>query len=512
MAGEVMRLGRRSATFGFIVCLQVMTWACSPRTTPPAAPVSPQPAPVAAAPSAAAPAPEPPAPPAPTAPAPPPAPAVAADARADECALIEEPGEPVATVALSDRVDPANAPRPSNEGERVLFRQLYETLVRVDCRGRVGPGLAASWQLEAGGRAWVVTLREDARFSDGTLVTAADVRASWTRDGTEDLRPQVSRLVESVTLAGDRALGVTLRSRRQDAPVALAHPDLAIARSVAGSPWPLGTRAGRIAPGAAPGAITVVRDSLPPLRFLIAAGDPRDLLDQGVDLMMTRDRATLDYASTLPPFQSVALPWQRTHILMTPGRSRSALPLSDEQRQVLAGDAVRGEARGARAPFWWQGRPDCEAPPALVRTQSRSGAPPTPRVVYDASDAAARDLAERLVGLVRVSSPAATAFLDSLLPDRPLRTYQRATGLGGAALAQAVRQGADAGYVMSVDTQPVDPCRDLQVLMEGARWLDPETIVPLVETRLRAVVRRGRSGVIVEGDGGVVFAGDRAPR
>ena len=512
MAGEVRLRGRGSAAFGFIVCLQAMTWACGPRPTP-AAPVSPQPAPVAP-PRSTPPAPEPSAPPAQPAPPAttlPPAPAAPADARTDECALIAEPGDPAATVALTDRVDPANAPRPSNDGERVLFRQLYETLVRVDCRGAVVPGLAASWQLDADGRAWVVTLRENARFSDGTVVTAADVRASWTRDGTGALRPQVGRLVQSVTLAGDRVLAITLRSRRPDAPMALAHPDLAIAKPVAGSPWPLGTRSNRIA-GAAPGAITVVRDTLPPVRFLVAPGDPRDLLDQGVDVLMTRDRAALDYASTLPHFQSVPMAWQRTRILLTPGRSRSAPPLSDEQRQVLAGDAVRGEARGARAPFWWQMAAECDAPPPPARTPPLSGAPPTPRVVYDASDPAARDLAERLVGLVRVSSPAATAFLDALLPDRPLRTYQRATGLSGEALAQAVRTGADAGYVLSIDTQPVDPCRDLQILMDGARWLDPETIVPLVETRLRAIVRRGRSGVSVEGDGGVVIVGESTPR
>jgi hypothetical protein len=509
MAGEVRLKGRGGAALGFIVCLQAMTWACSPRTTPVAEPVSSQPDPLAAPPTTVTQTPAPPAPP-----ALPPATALRSEASSDDCALVAEPGEPVATVALNDRVDPANAPRPSNEGERVLFRQLYETLVRADCQGRVASGLAASWQLEADGRAWIVTLRENARFSDGTPVTAADVRATWTRDGTDELRPQVSRLVRSVALVDDRSLAITLRSGRLDAPMALAHPDLAIARSVAGSPWPLGTRSGRVAPAdrttrpAAPSLITVVRDTLPPIRFLIAPGDPRDLLDQGVDVLMTRDPAALDYAATLPHFQSVPLAWQRTHVLMTPWRSRSAPSLSDEQRQVLAGDAVRGEARGARAPFWWQMVPDCEALPAPPRNQPR----PTPRVVYDANDAAARDLAERLVGLVRVSGPAATAFLDALLPDRPLRSYQRATGLSGPDLAQARRLGADAGYVMSVDSRPVDPCRDLQILMEGARWLDPETIVPLVETRLRAVVRRGRSGVTAEWDGGVVIAGENAPR
>ena len=149
--------------------------------------------------------------------------------------------------------------------------------------------------------------------------------------------------------------------------------------------------------------------------------------------------------------------------------------------------------------------------------RSRSAPPrdqsaPTPRIVYDASDGAARDLAERFVGLARASGPAATAFLDALLPDRPRRTYQRATGLTGEALALARRRGTDAGYVMSVDSRPLDPCRDLQVLMDGARWLDPETIVPLVETRLHAIVRRGRSGVTAEWDGGLVIAGVNGPR
>ena len=74
-------------------------------------------------------------------------------------------------------------------------------------------------------------------------------------------------------------------------------------------------------------------------------------------------------------------------------------------------------------------------------------------------------------------------------------------GLTGEALARARRLGTDAGYIVSVESRPVDPCRDLQVLMDGARWLDPATIVPLVETRLQAIVRRGRAGSTAELDG-----------
>ena len=91
-------------------------------------------------------------------------------------------------------------------------------------------------------------------------------------------------------------------------------------------------------------------------------------------------------------------------------------------------------------------------------------------------------------------------------------TFRRAAGLMGADLARARRLGADAGYVIPLESRPLDACRDLLILMDGSRWLDPETIVPLVETRLRAVVRRGRSGLAVERDGGVVIAGGGGPR
>ena len=440
----------------------------------------------------------------------------AASQAPDECAVGAPVGpgqteltrDAIATVGLTDRVDPAHAPRPANDSERLLFHQLYETLVRVDCTGRVLPGLAASWRLDLDRRAWIVTIREDARFSDGTRVTSSDVRASWARDGDSSMRPEVTRLVESVTETDDRTLAIRLQNPRVDMPLALAHPDLAIAKSVTGSVWPLGTHSGLVADGRT-SVITLTRDNLETMRFLVAPGDPRDLIDRGVDLLLTRNRVALDYAATLASFQSAPLSWGRTHVLLTPGRARGIPPLSDDQREALAHDAVRGDARGARGPFWWQGPSDCAV-------TSAAGSPNrplfTPRIVYDASDDVARDLAERFVGLVRAGSPGAAPFLNVLLPDRPRRTYQRATGLTGELLAQARRVGTDAGFIVALDSHPIDPCRDLKLLTADWPWLDPETIVPLVETRLHAIMRRGRVGVTAEGDGGLLIAAGELTR
>jgi hypothetical protein len=49
----------------------------------------------------------------------------------------------------------------------------------------------------------------------------------------------------------------------------------------------------------------------------------------------------------------------------------------------------------------------------------------------------------------------------------------------------------------------------MQALVDDVGWIHSEAFVPLVDTRLQAIVRRGRSGVIVDWDGGLLLAGGR---
>jgi extracellular solute-binding protein (family 5) len=469
---------RGFAAWGVVVCLQALTLACSSRTTPATSP------PPAVDQPAASPV---------AAPQPTPAPTPLPQPEVDPCAVVESPGDPIGIVALTERIDPSHAPRPSNESERLIFRQLYETLVTVDCLGRLRPGLASSWRLDTDGNTWILALREDARFSDGAPVSAADVRASWTHDDLGELRSYVSRFVASIVVVDDRSLAVRLRTNGTG-PNVLAHPDLAILKAIVGLPWPLGTRGARVSTEASASrgvlpSLTLTRDSGSAIRFLLAAGDPRDVLDNGVDLLLTRDPAALAYATTLAQFQLVPLAWQRTYILLQGERAAATRPLSKDARELLAKDAVRGEARGAAGPFWWDMPTSCVMPPPSP--SSINSRAPIPRIVYDAKDPTARELAERFVGL---------------------RVYQRATGLSDDALTVARRRGADAGYILSVESRSMDPCGDLQALTDIARWLDPKTIIPLVDTRMHAVVRRGRSGITAEWDAGLVIAGGNGSR
>src|SRR5688500_13560541 len=82
---------------------------------------------------------------------------------------------PRITIGLIDPVDPRHAPIPRNDAERLVFRHLYETPVRIDCDGNAYPELAEEWVKDDGGRRWSFRLRNGAQFWDGAPVTAQDV-------------------------------------------------------------------------------------------------------------------------------------------------------------------------------------------------------------------------------------------------------------------------------------------------------------------------------------------------
>jgi ABC-type transport system substrate-binding protein len=62
-----------------------------------------------------------------------------------------------------------------------LLLQLYAGLTRLDEEGEAYPSLAESWTVSRDGLTYRFRLREDLRFSDGSGLTAEDVRRSWLR-------------------------------------------------------------------------------------------------------------------------------------------------------------------------------------------------------------------------------------------------------------------------------------------------------------------------------------------
>ncbi len=62
-----------------------------------------------------------------------------------------------------------------------VLRDLHEGLISLDARAELIPGLAEHWTVSDDGLSWRFWLREDARWSDGSVVTANDLVAGWQR-------------------------------------------------------------------------------------------------------------------------------------------------------------------------------------------------------------------------------------------------------------------------------------------------------------------------------------------
>jgi hypothetical protein len=257
------------------------------------------------------------------------------------------------TVALTAAVDPAHAPVPHNRAERVVFAQLYETLVNVACDGTAQPGLAASWTCTADSTTWVFSLREDARFWDGTRITAEDVRQAWTRNQS-DLLPAgaispwnwINARDRGITAVDARRLAIQLPEPQARFPLLLAHPAAAVAIRQPGWAWPVGSGPCRLrATDPAPLPDLICRPNQhhphPPvwksLTFRVTPGlDPRDLVATDIDLALARDLATVAFYDEAPGFQTVPLPWERLYLLVCPPQLNPAGPSrwSEAARQL----------------------------------------------------------------------------------------------------------------------------------------------------------------------------------
>ena len=160
---------------------------------------------------------------------------VAAPARATPGAVRVLMGEPAT-------LDPAAA---GDAGSAAFIAQLFEGLTAIDPTRTPRPALAERWELRDGGRTVVFTLRPDLQFSDGTGLTADDVRRSWLRvidprrpsplasllydvEGARDYAAGTAGADEVGIIAAGSTVEVRLTRPAGDFPAIAASPSLAV--------------------------------------------------------------------------------------------------------------------------------------------------------------------------------------------------------------------------------------------------------------------------------------------
>lgn len=88
-----------------------------------------------------------------------------------------------------------------------ILAQVFEGLTVLDAGSHVQPALAESWRLEEEGHRLVFELREGLTFSDGTPLTAEDVRRSWLRVVDPAAPSPLSSLLDDIVGAAAYARG-----------------------------------------------------------------------------------------------------------------------------------------------------------------------------------------------------------------------------------------------------------------------------------------------------------------
>jgi len=363
------------------------------------------------------------------------------------------------TIGLSEAVDPRHAPFARNDAERIVFRHLYDSPVRIDCDGHVRPGLVDRWEKDDGGHRWTFHLREGAQFWDGAPVTAQDIVFGKGGVGYTLAAPEKS------------VVALTFAKENDEVPPLLGDPSLAVTKPAPDSSWPIGTGAYWATSATTTAqeirAHTTRGDTL--VFKFAASGDARDLLDAGVDLLITRDRALRDYAATLQNHTVVALPWDRTYVFVTAAAGSTRFDAGGLEQ------AVRAEARRAEGSSWWLDLRGC----AIARDTTPPASTGQHRILYSRGDPTARELAGRLAAL----------------------THAVATGRAPDDFSDAIAGGKDWGYVVALSRVTTDACRSAKDL---PTW--PASFTALVDTRPTAIVRRDVARWTVDQDGTVHIA------
>jgi hypothetical protein len=400
-------------------------------------------------------------------------------------------GEAEPVIGVVDPVDFSLAPHPRSDGEGLLFATIHPPLVRLDCRGRLQAGVAAGWEPGEPGE-WRLAI-PGAR-ERGDAVARALARGTRLEGGVE--LAAVERTPSGVVVRfrgeGVEEDGAGVLAERGLVPVAALE-----------SGWGSRLSGLRLVPVAAAGSGVTLHlvagsgegeERLAVVR-VVPGGDPRDLLDEGVHLVLTRDPVAVAWGRSREGIQAVALPPDRIYRLALPGGGFRTLPPG------LSAGLVRDVVPLGRVP---------SAPgpvvPEVCPTVAVGTLPPVsggvrPRVVHPLGDPVARALAERVAALAGPGGSAPLAGIRGGGPES--NALLEVVGLDPARFQAALREGRDAAYLVHGPVGPAAPCTRAASRAREIPWLDRGSLLSLVEVGPHALIRAGAPALEVDGTGAV---------
>ncbi len=492
---------------------------------------------------------------------------VPVDLLREQCQLI--PGHPgdnnPVNISLADTVVPAHLPYPENESEEMIYSQLYQPLIQLDCNGSAYAGAALNWETDSNGRRWEFYLGSEMKWSDGSPVLGDEIVYAW--EESKDNAGLAAAgypwsLIESVRFVQTDELKLIVRLSKSvnDGERLFAHPSLCLYKFDGDQLWPPGT--GPFAVSTSTNlSITCKRNrfyrglvggSRPDeLRFRVrpGGGDPRDFLSDDTDVILTQDQRMLEYIAYHPEYMAIPLSWNRVYMFASPLLSavspEDVSPGADSQSDIFAlienelNDLkenlsrfdVRSDARPARSEIY----PVLEEKSDLSETEfttrwlrdrgEMAGEESnyfehTNHIAYPGNDINAQLIAERFAGLAsprrlkrQVSSGSRLSRLFQLLFGEQPITSSVSHKFSPSVFHARLVLGLDRAYIFPLryqDNAPAVLNASAAGLMNGS-WIgsnseEGKSMLPLVTCRSYLVVRRKLCGFYSDFYGTIMFA------
>jgi peptide/nickel transport system substrate-binding protein len=134
------------------------------------------------------------------------------------CGLLCHPvwAQKVLTVAAATEVTSIDPHKISGAGDYQFFNHVFEGLYGHDNNGKLIPLLAVSYRVSSDGKEYTFNLRPNVRFHNGERFTAADVRFSWQRSNSPEIKnPRaaiVTANISDVEVVNDLTVRVKLKA------------------------------------------------------------------------------------------------------------------------------------------------------------------------------------------------------------------------------------------------------------------------------------------------------------
>ncbi|HKM42726.1 MAG TPA: ABC transporter substrate-binding protein [Limnochordia bacterium] len=133
------------------------------------------------------------------------------------------------TIGVANDVTTLDPQGSNTDANMMAFLLTHQTIVDIDpVTGEITPGLATSWTVSDDGCVFTFTIPAGVKFTDGTPLTAEDIKYTYERADLSSFTKSKVSLITDMEVIDDTHIAITIEKPSQEFLVLLAHKSMSI--------------------------------------------------------------------------------------------------------------------------------------------------------------------------------------------------------------------------------------------------------------------------------------------